>query len=139
MTRRKFQGHKRVDAQTTYHDEAFDRLTAKLYKWLIAQPEWVGILSGPRGGRKHAARTIADMITRIPAYASDPPKPQRAMNIRVGSGEDKAQDQGAVDSPVASHAPDLTPQPDKLYWGEQTDPEGEEKDRLYPPELGGEG
>jgi len=88
MTRRKFQGHKRADVDTSYHDEGFDRLTEKLYRWLIAQPEWVAILSGPRAGKREMARRIAAMVTNIPAYASAPPEPRRVMNIRVGSGED---------------------------------------------------
>ncbi len=96
MTRRKFQGHKRADVDTSYHDEGFDRLTEKLYRWLIAQPEWVAILSGPRAGKREMARRIAAMVTNIPAYASAPPEPRRVMNIRVGSGEKEAQSPSPV-------------------------------------------
>ena len=85
MTRRKHQAAKRIDTQTQYHDEAFDRLTEKLYRWLMLQPEWVAVLSGPRQGKREMARRIAAMVTNIPPYVSAPAEPRRrTMNIRVG-------------------------------------------------------
>lgn len=66
MTRRKFAGAKRHDAETQYHDDGIDALVKKLRAWLIAQPEWVAVLSADRQTRKRYGARVADEVTRIP-------------------------------------------------------------------------
>lgn len=74
MTRRKLQGVKKVSKQSPPSDVALASLTEKMYRWLMQQPEWVHVLSADRATRKRYGVAIANAVTRIPAYVSDPPR-----------------------------------------------------------------
>jgi len=112
VTRRKYRGAKRVDTPSTFEDEAFTRLTEKLYRWLFLQPEWVHVLASDRHVRRVFAAAIADAVTKVPPYVSSPPPQPKRLTLRVSSGEDKPNRQGGVETLVGSHAPGDTPQPD---------------------------
>jgi hypothetical protein len=96
VKRRKFKGAKGVVEHQAWHDEGFDRLTSKLYKWLINQPEWVAVLGAPRNVRKEYARRIGDAVAKVPEYISAPPPEAPRLNIRVGTGAKEAQVDGSV-------------------------------------------
>lgn len=74
MSNRKFRGAKKVSTQSPPSDIALASLTEKMYRWLMQQPEWVHVLSADRATRKRYGVAIADAVTRIPAYVSDPPQ-----------------------------------------------------------------
>jgi hypothetical protein len=131
VTRRKSQGMKRVDQPSTFQDEAFTRLTEKLYRWLFLQPEWVHVLASERHVRRRYAAAIADAVTRIPPYVTAPAPQPKPFGITVGDGETVPGPDGqatAVPSAPPSPLPDYPgkdPEQDNL-----PDPEGDEKDRL---------
>ena len=87
MSRRRFRKASRVATPSAFQDEAYRRLTEKLYRWLFQQPEWVHVLASDRHTRKRYGLLIADAVTRIPPYVSDPPPEPRRVNIRLKSQE----------------------------------------------------
>lgn len=102
MTRRKFQGAKRIDSQSTNRDPRLQAFEGKLRAWLMQQPEWVLILSQSRAFRKVYAKTLVDAVVFIPPYVSDPPQEPRRMNITVGGGgAEPAEGQGQDTPPPA--------------------------------------
>jgi hypothetical protein len=152
-----------------------ETLLRKMDAWLRQQPDWVFLLAQDRHTRRKVGTAVAGLLTRMPQrQAPSGLAPGQVLDIEapharlenekevrdaladaymdelereeeVGSGEDKPNHQGAVASPVGSHAPESAP---KDQWGEwaaqkqdelHSDPEGDEKARLYPDELGGEG
>lgn len=66
MTRRKFQGAKRIDSSSEYHDQGLEDLVKKLRAWLLQQPSFIAVLSADRNTRKRYAARIADECTKVP-------------------------------------------------------------------------
>jgi hypothetical protein len=100
---------------------AFTRLTEKLYRWLFLQPEWVHVLASDRHVRRLFAAAIADAVTKVPPYVSDPPPEPKRLNIRVGSGEATPE---PSDPAAGSKLSDLTHQE---FHESIFDPEGDVK------------
>jgi hypothetical protein len=91
VTRRKFRGAKSIATPSVFQDEVERRLTEKLFKWLMQQPEWVHVLASERHRRRRFATLVADRVTRVPVFVSAPPPEPKPFAMRVGSGEEKPQ------------------------------------------------
>ena len=139
MSRRRFRKAKRFNQPTTFQDEVERRLEEKLFKWLFQQPEWVHVLASDRHRRRRFALYIADRVTRVSVFVSNPPPKAKPFEIRVGTGDKEAQVPASVQASLED-APGPTRHDQwcaslsnfsaPCTCGGAPDPEGDEKDRI---------